>query len=440
GTVDGVKTVLISVPNDAKTVVIPETVTSIYKGAFEGCSQLTQVTIPGTVKEIGEGAFKGCSKLTTVNIEEGVTDIAANVFDGCDQLKAIVLPSTITKVDEAAFAGSSVEKVLVPEAIAQKVTLPSTVETVAFPEGVVPVVENGYVYGTVNGVKTTLISVPTDATDVKIPSTVTTIYKGAFEGCSQLTQVTIPASVTEIGEGAFKGCSNLTSVTLEGSKNAGNLTVAPDAFDDAPLKELVIDRNTEGTPFAGKEELKTVTIGQNKTTILGGEFTGTGITDITVPATVTEIGEGAFKGCSNLKEVVLEGNETAGSLTVGKDAFDGTNVETLYQNRNTEGAPFSGNENLKNVTIGENVTELKKGEFEGSDNITDITFEGTTPPTVPDNTFDKTVTDNVTPKVPDEAKEKYEQELENSFKEVESVGAVTATQGGITYKVESKNG
>ena len=320
-------------------------VTVIAPEAFKDNTAITSITVPGSVKNIGEGTFKGCTQLTSVNISEGVTEIAANVFEGCDELNAIVLPSTITKVDEAAFAGSSVTKVVMPETIAQIVTLPATVKAITVPEGVVPVVENGYVYGTVDGVKTVLISVPTDVTEVEIPSTVTTIYKGAFEGCTELTQVTIPA-------------------------------------------------------------------------------------------TVKEIGEGAFKGCSNLKEVVLEGNETAGTLNVGKDAFDGTNVETLYQNRNTEGEPFSGNENLKNVTIGGNVTELKKGEFEGSDNITDITFEGTEPPAVDPDTFDKTVTDNVTPKVPDESKDEYEKEIGENFKELEGVGAITATVDGITYKVE----
>ncbi|MDE6041782.1 MAG: leucine-rich repeat domain-containing protein, partial [Muribaculaceae bacterium] len=404
GTDDGVKTFLISVPTDVTEVEIPATVTTIYMGAFEGCTELTQVTIPGTVKEICEGAFKGCSKLTTVNIEEGVTTIAANVFEGCDELNAIVLPSTITKVNEAAFEGCSA-KVVVSEAVAQKVALPATVKAITVPEGVVPVVENGYVYGTVDGVKTVLISVPTDVTEVEIPETVTTIYKGAFEGCTELTQVTIPGTVKEIGEGAFKGCSKLTTVNIE----EGVTEIAANVFEGCDELNAIVLPSTitkvDEAAFAGSSDTKVlvpeaiaqkvtlpstvqtiafpegvvpvvengyvygtvdgvktvlisvptdvteVEIPSTVTTIYKGAFEGCSqLTQVTIPATVKEIGEGAFKGCSNLKEVVLEGNETAGTLTVGKDAFDGTNVETLYQNRNTEGEPFSGNENLKNVT------------------------------------------------------------------------------------------
>ncbi|MDE6337032.1 MAG: leucine-rich repeat protein, partial [Muribaculaceae bacterium] len=48
-----------------KTVVLPENVTTIGEGAFQGCKNLESVTIPG-VSAIGEGAFYGCDNLTSV--------------------------------------------------------------------------------------------------------------------------------------------------------------------------------------------------------------------------------------------------------------------------------------------------------------------------------------------------------------------------------------
>jgi len=54
----------------------------------------------------------------------------------------------------------------------------------------------------------------TGITAVTIPSTVTSIGKGAFRNCSALEKVDIPDGVTSIGHGAFSGCSALVTVVI----------------------------------------------------------------------------------------------------------------------------------------------------------------------------------------------------------------------------------
>ena len=49
----------IVIPNDIKSVIISEGVTSIGASAFWGCHNLTEVTISSSVFSIGEGAFRG---------------------------------------------------------------------------------------------------------------------------------------------------------------------------------------------------------------------------------------------------------------------------------------------------------------------------------------------------------------------------------------------
>ena len=80
--------------NISGKVVIPSTatdgesnytVTSIGKGTFSGCKNLTEVIIPSTVTYIGESAFYNCSGLTEITIPEAVTEIGENAFGSCDK-------------------------------------------------------------------------------------------------------------------------------------------------------------------------------------------------------------------------------------------------------------------------------------------------------------------------------------------------------------------
>ena len=72
--------------------------------------------------------------------------------------------------------------------------------------------------------KTTLIQYPFAKEGAyTIPDSVTSIVRGAFWNCYNLTSVIIPSSVTSIDYDAFGGCFSLTSVTFKGTITAGNL-------------------------------------------------------------------------------------------------------------------------------------------------------------------------------------------------------------------------
>ena len=86
-------------------LVIPNTVTSIGKYAFYGCSGLTSVAIPNSVTSIGYCAFSGCSGLSSVTIPDSVTSIGSSAFYGCSGLTLVTIPNSVTSIGKSAFSG-----------------------------------------------------------------------------------------------------------------------------------------------------------------------------------------------------------------------------------------------------------------------------------------------------------------------------------------------
>ena len=147
-------------------------------------------------------------------------------------------------------------------------------------------------------------------TSVTIPNSVTSIGSYAFEYCTRLTSVNIPNSVTSIGDGAFQGCYGLTSVTI--SDITAWLSIS---FAGSESNPLCYAHHL----FLNGEEVKDLTIPNSVTSI--GDYTFHGcssLTSVTIPNSVTSIGNSAFYYCSNLTSVTIPSSVTS----IGGYAFD----------------------------------------------------------------------------------------------------------------------
>ena len=194
--IDGVlfnkdKTMLLACPSCKNgKYIIPDSVTSICRMAFSGCSDLTSITIPDSVTSIGNGAFSDCSGLTSITIPDSVTSIGDSAFSGCSGLTSITIPKGIINIDSYTFSDCS---------SLTSITIPGNVKDIG--EGA--------------------FSDCSSLTSITISNGVTSICKnmfkciGVFSGCSNLTSITIPNSVTIIGHYALSNCSGLTSITIE---------------------------------------------------------------------------------------------------------------------------------------------------------------------------------------------------------------------------------
>lgn len=143
-------------------------------------------------------------------------------------------------------------------------------------------------------------------TEIKIPSTITTMGASAFQNCRDLTSVTIAEGVTSIGDYAFYGCSSLTSIVIPNSVTY----LGSNAFCGTSLQSAVIGSGVTAIgewTFARVTSLKTVTLGKSVQTIGSYAFGEClGLTTITLPGGLTSI-DVSFKHCPNLERIDFQG-------------------------------------------------------------------------------------------------------------------------------------
>jgi len=188
-----------------KSVVIPESVTSIGVQAFGNCVSLKSVTIPGSVKEIGEGIFMGCSSLTSVDLGEGVMQFPDAMFSGCKSLTSIDIPESVTIIEQATFAGcESLTSINLPNVISIRQSAFSgckNISSITFPNSLMWI--DNYAFRNCTSLSTIVWS-----------ENLRKIGAQAFSGCTALTSAILPNSVVSIGSLAFEECRNLTTVSV----------------------------------------------------------------------------------------------------------------------------------------------------------------------------------------------------------------------------------
>ena len=144
----------------------------------------------------------------------------------------------------------------------------------------------------------------------------TVINPHTFEGCGSLTSINIPTSVTSIGSYAFNSCTNLKTVGLP----SGLVSIGDGAFQSSGLTAIIIPNSVVtigNNPFGGCNNLTQINVLSGSThftsingvlfnfaqTLLIGYPIGNSATNYTISSSVTQIGDFAFYGCSNLKSV-----------------------------------------------------------------------------------------------------------------------------------------
>ena len=235
---------------------------------------------------------------------------------------------------------------------------------------------DGIYYNIINGNEASVTSSPTSSKytgDVTIPSlvtyngttySVTTIGVSAFFECSGLTNVDIPNSVTRIDYWAFYGCSGLTSITIPNSVTSNSW----EAFVGCSgLKQLIWNaKNCSHNGDIPTSNIEQVTIGAEVEIIPDRFVSGSKITEIDIPSSVTSIGSNAFSSCTGLTSITIPNSVTA----IGNSAFSSCTGLTSITIPNSVTAignsAFSSCNSLAHITIPTSVASIGMSAFEGT--------------------------------------------------------------------------
>ena len=330
---------------------------------FYGCTNLKEVTFSRkNTKIIGSSAFLGCTALETVNFAvegTGITTIYEGAFSGCSSLKRISLPVTVNMIYSYAFKDcSSLQSVYIPNTncvFASRVFENCTsLTSFSMPLNSMCVYNDMFR----NCTSLTKLAIP------YVPSYA--FYGNALNGCTALTDIYFGGTQEQWSVYAEPGNNPLNSATVHYNCRYGRCGDDAEFVYDIAKKELTISGTgvTYGNKYnkAGggpegsdtlwypyKDDIESVVIEEGITGIGHHNFADeSNLKSITVPKSLEGVGKYAFKNCTALTDIYYAGTESEWSSLGNFTANGNSALDTATKH-------YSGCTHTASAAIRENV-------------------------------------------------------------------------------------
>lgn len=345
----------IHVPKSLKSVTILSGNT-IVEGAFYGCNYLTTIIIPSGVSKIEDSAFFNCNSLKEIVIPSTVTSIGTNVFNDCDSLIIYCEQSrpenwydylsdyyfdgcpvywnytanNVVNLDDFTYYLIDGEATLIKyNGSSNNVTLSDEIYYKGKTYKLTGIgnrafyncdfIERVDYMGTISqwatldindrsfnplAMKKLYINGKLFQEENIVLEGIDKIGEFVFCNCDFIKTITIPNSVIEIKIGAFYYCQQLQRVIFESNSNL--ISIGDYAFENCEsLLNIIIRNNVKSigyAAFAYCSLLQNVNFEQESKLEYIGDyaFCETPLTRITIPKSVTVIGDFAFLNCFSL--------------------------------------------------------------------------------------------------------------------------------------------
>lgn len=382
---------------------LPATLTTIPNGVFQGVSGLTKLTIGNAITSIGDYAFAGASipEIVFQGEATGSLVIGEGAFSGAE-LGTLTLPAHTVSVGNNAFYEVSATEIVLNEGLETlgdyafwaadiALTVPASVKTIG-----------AYCFGGIAGGSWDPSCFPAVTLAVE-NSKLETIGDYAFYENENVKELVIPASVKTIGAYAFYGCRKISSVTFDGTSSLETIGAyafaASSNYYAGPLSEITIPASVTLVGDGAFEYTRVETVifedGAKELVIGKYAFAQTdSLTTVKLPNRLTTLSDGVFRFAGynyyleNTLTVTIEGEGESKLTTIGNECFANSMIASFHipkSVRNLAPAvdPVTG-ETYDRLGIGH-------GAFKGCHNrLASVTFEmgGTDALTIGESAFD----------------------------------------------------